>query len=363
MKITYFDFLYIKNKGKRFKSNDWNNDSFDHIMNLISDKDILNNTKLLLRKLLYNQQVDERKFLASFMITTNHSVVVTKDTSTEQKLINISKDLIKLMNVIIDSKNILEMCINIKVFNKIYNKYIDTFDLWKEEDKISMVNNLSLIYFDLEADKQKRYENIDDETNKVFIDNITNEQQKLLEKIELIGGKEALEYLNSLKKEIDDYKKNVEELYNSIDYNMHEAYWNSIKTQLSKEPPNFGIIINLLSELKEMILNCNPKLKKELEENIDVEFIQEMLSRGVIDDKYIRNMSNYIIKIVRDLQSEEYDKELDEWAKNMNETFDKGVKYSEYFPTFFRFIFESISVTQKEMYIYNYIKQKREGEI
>ena len=38
-------------------------------------------------------------------------------------------------------------------------------------------------------------------------------------------------------------------------------------------------------------------------------------------------------------------------------------KYNEYFPMFFRYIFESISITQKEMYLYNYIKQKREDNI
>ena len=60
-------------------------------------------------------------------------------------------------------------------------------------------------------------------------------------------------------------------------------------------------------------------------------------------------------------QSEEYDKELSVWTMDINKLFDKGIKYNEYFPMFFRYIFESIEVTQKEMYIYNYIKQKRDN--
>ena len=362
MKITHFDFLYIKKQTRYFKVSNWDSDSFNDIMILISNKEVINNTKKLLSKILYkNNNVYEKKFLSSYMIIKNNHVVLTKETELEKKLIDLSKNITRIIKSIINSKNNIEMSINIKIFNKIYENYILTFDLWKEQDKINMINNLSLMYFDLEADKQKRYQNIDDETNKVFIDNIINEQQKLVNKIEMIGGKEAIDYLNSLKKEIDEYKNNIKELYSSIDYNMHEAYWNSIRLQLNKNPPNFGIIINLLSELKEMLLNCNPKLKNELDENIDIEFIQEMLNRGVIDDKYIRSISNYIINKVKDIQSEEYDKELSVWTMDINKLFDKGIKYNEYFPMFFRYIFESIEVTQKEMYIYNYIKQKRDN--
>ena len=355
-------FFFIKLKLKKFFQNNWETNSFNEMMKMVTNKDIIRTTNDLLQKLVNNNKTT-KKFLSSFMIVKNRSLVVTNETKLENDLIHISNILIDILKKLYSSKNTIQMHLHIKKFNKIYSLYIQQFDLWKKQDELNIVNNLTLMYFDLEADKQKRYENIDDETNKAFIDNITVEQQRLVEKIELIGGKEGLEYLNSLKNEIDTYRENLNELYSSIDRNMHNAYWNSIKVELVKNPPNFMVVINLLNELKDMFLKCNPKLKEELDNNIDIEFIKEMLNRGVIDDNYILSMSNYIIKTLRDLQSEEHDKELDSWAKDMNEMFIKEGNYSEYFPMFFRYIFEGIEITQKEMYIYNFLKNKREGNI
>ena len=66
--------------------------------------------------------------------------------------------------------------------------------------------------------------------------------------------------------------------------------------------------------------------------------------------KYLKNKIKEIL----------YNQKLDSWASDMNEMFIKEGNYSEYFPIFFRYIFESIEITQKEMYIYNFLKQKRE---
>lgn len=362
MKITHFNFLYIKSKIKRFKKYNWKTDSFNEMMHIITNKTVISLTKELLNKILYNK-IHEKKFLSSFMIIRNINLVITNDTMLENQLINFSNKLVYTLNKIFESRNTIDMFLSIKHFNNIYYKYIECFDLWKRQDELNMINNLSLMYFDLETDKRRRYNSIDDETNNIFIENITTEQQKLVEKIELIGGEEGLEYLNSLKEEIEEYRDNLKNLYSSIDHNMHEAYWNSIIKELNKNPPNFYVILNLLSELKDMLLKCNPMLEDELESNIDIEFIKQMLDKMVIDDKYILTMSNYIINKLKNIQSEEHDRELEEWADNINKLFEKQISYNEYFPMFFRYIFEKIVITQKEMHVYNYIKQKRDGII
>tara|TARA_Y100001972_G_C7655591_1_gene330152 strand:- start:801 stop:1886 length:1086 start_codon:yes stop_codon:yes gene_type:complete len=353
-------FFFLKFRLNHFFKYDWETDSFDEMMGIVIDKEVICLTESFLCKLLNNNKIYTKKFLSSFMIKKNKSLVVSSNNKLENDLIDISNILIEIIIKIKDSKNTLEMQLHINKFNKIYKNYIEIFDLWKEHDELNIINNLSMLYFDLETDKQKRYENMDEQTNQVFIDNITIEQEKLLDKIEMISGKEGLDYLKSLKKEIDNYKTNINNLYYSIDQNIHDAYWHSIKNELIKSPPNFLIIINLLIELKEMFIKCNSNLETELNNNIDIEFIKEMLNKGVIDDKYILQMSNYIIKILRDLQCEEDNKKLDDWKIEMNEMFIKEVNYCEYFPKFFRYIFENIQITQKQIDIYNYIKQKRE---
>ena len=220
---------------------------------------------------------------------------------------------------------------------------------------------MSTIYLELEHDKNKKYEELDDGTNHEFITNIEREQKKLVKKIQSIAGKEGLDYLESLKEEIERYKKNIENLYVRINDNLHQAYWDSIREELSKDPPNFSVISHLLSETKELLINCNKNIQKELEDNIDINFREDMFNRGVLDNKYINNMCNYIISKIGENQAVSDDKDLEEFRSRVNSELDSSVYYREFFPMYFREVFERLERIVKDMNIINMIRENIEN--
>jgi len=359
---NYFDFLHVKLNCKKFiDTNIYQDRPFSELAKLLYNKDLLNNTKKFLKIFINENNICVKKFLTCFMIKHHPNVIISKNTDIEKDMLECSNKLIEFVHDMLICKNKFSLNFYISRFKLYYSKYIYLFGVWKEYDKYKILNDLSTIYFELEQDKLKKYDEIDSLSNHEFIVSIEREQKKLVEKIEQIAGKEGLEYLDKLKTEIDDYKKNIENLYTSINENLHESFWNSFELELTKDPPNMSVIIARLEEIKMMLLDCDNTLEEELNNNIDVPFIAEMLERGVIDDKYIHNMCNYIVSVVKRCNSESQEVTLEEFREGMNEQLQGGVMYREFFPIFFRYLFENIDDIKKRKEIYNLLRENIEN--
>ena len=359
---NYYDFIHVKLICKKFiNTNIYQYKPFSQLATLLYNKDLIQQTSNFLKIFINENNISPKKFLTCFMIKHHPNVIISNHTDIEKDMLNCSNKLIQFVYDILNCKNKFSMNFYISRFKLYYSKYIYLFERWKEYDKYKILNDLSTIYFELEQDKLKKYDNIDSLSNHEFIISIEREQKKLVTKIEQIAGKEGLEYLDKLKSEIDNYKQNIEKLYTSINENLHESFWNSFELELSKDPPNMSVISARLKEIKMMLLDCDKTLEEELNNNIDVPFIEEMLNRGVIDDKYIYNMCNYIVDIVKRCNSESQEITLEEFRTGMNEQLEKGIMYKEFFPIFFRFLFENIDDIKKRKEIYNLLKENLEN--
>jgi len=356
---SYIDIIHIKILCKRFlNTNLYSKLPFSQLASKLNTKKILHITHKLLTKLLNEyDNINVKKLLSCFMIKHHPNVIISTETDIEKNIIKLSDKVLNTIINIYESKNKFSLNFYISRFRMYYSIYIYNFDIWKERDKQKILNDLSTIYFELEHDKNKKYDDIDDVTNREFIISIEREQKKLVDKIESIGGKEGLEYINTLKEEIDKYKKNIENLYIRINQNLHNAYWDSIQEELSKIPPNFSVISHLLYETKELMINCDSTLENELNHNIDVPFIEDMFRNGVINDIYIKNMCNYIISIIQNIQSESNDKQLELLKTKINTDLDNGVYYKNFFPMFFKEVFERLEIILKDIDIMRIIRQ------
>jgi hypothetical protein len=356
---SYSDIITYKVVCKNFiKLGLYNTTSFKLLAKQLLSVKVTNNCDILLKTLVYNHEnIDSKKFLSCFMIKHHPKVIITDETDLEKTLSDVSNKLIDIILHIYYSHNKFSMNYYISRFNLYYSRFIVLFEDWKEYDKRKIINDLSTIYLELEQDKNKKYEDLDSLTNHEFITSIEIEQKKLVKKIELIGGEKGLEYLDSLKQEIEVYKKEVEKLYVNINNNLHDAFWNNIREELSKEPPNMEVILEMLNETKVLLVNCNKGLQRELDENIDIEFIKGMLDKDVIDDKYIYNMCNYIIGVLKNCQAIGEDEDLEEFRKDVNERLVKGIAYRDFFPIFFRHVFEKAEQILKDIDIINMIKK------
>ncbi|XP_016079196.1 PREDICTED: T-complex protein 11 homolog [Miniopterus natalensis] len=89
---------------------------------------------------------------------------------------------------------------------------------------------------------------------------------------------------------------------------MHDAFWDHLKEQLSASPPDFSCALELLKEIKEILLSLllprQNRLRSEIEEALDAELLQQEAERGALNvlrlSKYILSMMTLLCAPVRD---------------------------------------------------------------
>ncbi|XP_023580571.1 T-complex protein 11 homolog isoform X2 [Trichechus manatus latirostris] len=89
---------------------------------------------------------------------------------------------------------------------------------------------------------------------------------------------------------------------------MHSAFWDHLKEQLSATPPNFTCALELLKEIKEILLSLllprQIRLRSEIEETLNMDLRKQEAEHGTLDvphlSKFILNMMTLLCAPVRD---------------------------------------------------------------
>ena len=389
---------------------------FSKLALLLNNKLIIKKTSLVLHLLLDKKlnYVQVKTFLSIFMIIYHPKVIINDETKIEKEIIELANKLKSNLIKIYKSKNLTEFNFYIGLFNLRINVYFKSFDKWKDLDKERILNDLCVVYFELDVEIHKRLQdnvskikntntinnqllhknnenknnenknneirnkqslNRDnlsenrnlfnkDNNNDVFINDLKREQKSLFKKIEKMDG---IDYFNKINKQKEDYQKQITDMYKNIGKTLHNAFWDDVKAQLEKEPPNFLVIVNLLNDLKHMMISCVPNrtdIHKHIDSHIDTELITGMIEKHCLDEGAILSIINFVFGYLKKFQSKSDDKINNLWQDDINGKFIKGIKYSEFFPVFFKEIFEKFETILKEvellksMSIYEDIKER-----
>ncbi|XP_043447163.1 T-complex protein 11 homolog [Prionailurus bengalensis] len=89
---------------------------------------------------------------------------------------------------------------------------------------------------------------------------------------------------------------------------MHNAFWDHLKEQLSATPPDFSCALELLKEIKEILLSLllprQNRLRSDIEEALDTELLKQKAEHGALDvphlSKYILDTMTLLCAPVRD---------------------------------------------------------------
>ncbi|XP_053102225.1 T-complex protein 11 homolog isoform X2 [Hemicordylus capensis] len=77
---------------------------------------------------------------------------------------------------------------------------------------------------------------------------------------------------------------------------LHKAYWDNLREQLSKTPPDYSHAIKLLREIKETLLSLllprQARLRSQIEEALDMELMKQEAEHGALD---IPSLTTYIL--------------------------------------------------------------------
>ena len=243
-----------------------------------------------------------------------------------------------------------------KEFFRIFNEYLNSFNEWKEMDKECLIYNLSRTYFFLEKDfeKEKRTEE-----NKELYDltkkNIKSEKEKTLEKIlsldRSLGNEKFLSYqklLNEGREMELKHEEFIEKLVESFTKNMKKSFWDLMKKDLKKTPPDTNSFINNLKELINTIISVSPRSKNirdEIINVIDVELIDQMIKHNAYRYSDLEGIVEYVNKLLWEYQAPAEDEITREYEINIKQMMDNRENIIDvlvYFMSFTMEKFENI---------------------
>ena len=109
-----------------------------------------------------------------------------------------------------------------------------------------------------------------------------------------------------------------------------------------------------------MLLCCNKHLKTSLDQYIDIPFIEDMIKHNSIDNKTIVSLVNWIITQIQELQASVYDEETEIWKKEIIGKFEKGMLLADFFPMFFKGVFEKLQRIIVEVDLFREVMKRTE---
>ena len=230
---------------------------------------------------------------------------------------------------------------------------------WKSEDENILIDNLIKIYWELELEsfnlkdslKSNDISNNLIDKNKSNIELINIEKEKILLRIKEIGGEKGINHFNNFVPVFinEDFINN---LFKQITDNYHKAYWDILREEISNN--NFVGVLKILKEIKMLLKNLlpnDPKFHNELDEYIDIDFLDQLIKNNVFEKENMQNLVFYIISNIKKLQSPSDDGDTEVWEKKMLSDLNDGMAYQDFLPTFFKISLDKLIKINNEVNI------------
>jgi hypothetical protein len=260
-----------------------------------------------------------RVFLAGFMVAKFPEDVLeikTEDKSEQDELcLNAATNMVRKFSVPQEEKSDE---IKIEEILSAIHEFTETFSRWKEHDLRRQINQLSGLYLQwkmaIEFVEKSQPTAKKPELLQDMLESLKMNQGIVVEQLCRLGGKRVVEELEAKAIEVLDLDKIIQEA-------GAEQYWKNFEHELSSTPPQFHRVILLLSEIRERLLKLVPnstELQQRIQESIDVDFIQELITRNAFDGMMFVQVFENIWSTIRSMQAEADD---EKWMVWKDETF------------------------------------------
>lgn len=250
-----------------FEEQDNFNDQLAHISN---EEYMVHSCRIIKILSKYGIIMNLRLFNTILLIYTFNEVILEKDESSIEKedyrleIINAVDEIYEIfINFDISDK----LCI-LSLVNKL-KRYEKFLNLWKEVDKISLVETFATMYY--KFDEIIQYIKKDRPDSELYMDelekieNLIQSKNNILDKIKKVNGYEIFKTIKPSIMNYDDPK-----LEKELKESVENSYWDLLKVDLTKVPPDFTHLTNLLNEIKTVVISIDPQNKKLIQEmNID----------------------------------------------------------------------------------------------
>jgi len=237
-----------------------------------------------------------------------------------------------------NDKTKIKLLLRIGEFTNNYSEYISRFDDWKDMDKECLIYNLTKSWYNLETDfkeiEVKEGDKNSEELYEITKKNVESEKNKTMRKIILLDKKNGEEKFKSyyellLKRE--EYKEKQEEfidkLVKSFHKNMKKSFWDIMRQDLEKNPPETLNFINNLKELINTIVSCVPnkvEYREEINKVIDVELIDQMIKHNVYRYDDLVKVVEYVNGLLWKFQEPAEDSQTELYEIKIKNMMDRG---------------------------------------
>lgn len=309
---------------------------YQEICDLIIDKNIIKSVNEIINFILNDQKKYGKKILVSYLIYYYPEYTIENK---ESELYLFSEKIVNMIDIFIKNKEII-------IFNSyidIIKKYLNFFDIWKKNDYNSQIDGLINMYWEIENTIYNNIKN-ENEQDKYDINNLKNLQEKIIIDLKLLGGYEIFK-----KTEVTFFDTKFIEL---ITKNLKDSYWVFFEDKLKQDKPDYSVLLEVLNDVKYMIISLIPNrfdIHNELHEAIDIKYIKQMIDNEAIEPIFIKNIVNYIVDKVEKLGSKEDEKNIKLWKDDIEKQFINGFEYYEFFPNFFKKVFNKLEEIKKDI--------------
>ena len=184
---------------------------------------------------------------------------------------------------------------------------------------------------------------------------MSQKNKKTLEKILLLdrslGNEKFISYQELLKngREMElKHEDFIDKLVDCFSNNMKKSFWDLMKKDLKKEPPETNSFINNLKELSKYYyfsITQKKNMREEIINVIDVELIEQMIKHNAYRYSDLEGIVEYVNKILWEFQAPAEDEITREYEKKIRNMMDKKENIIDvlvYFMSFTMEKFENI---------------------
>ena len=276
---------------------------YAEIEKILRDKESLRITSNLLNSLLeISDKSTPRIFLSIFMFTSfpdmiNYSPETSTTDSVEYNLLKFSKEIINILHKLSTNNNSLYSRVLVMRFRYLYEVMSTLFFEFKKRDRLGLIEGLIVSYSEVEqfAETLDKNKELDETT----LEHIEIEKKKIMRRLEQLDGVKLFNEVRERKQRV------IERLTNNVKENMEKAYWDSIKSKMEANPPDYTVIIPLLKQIIIYIdsaLEYNKKYVNEVIETIDLDFLKQKIEDGEVSKFDIHDIIEYILDTFIELE-------------------------------------------------------------
>ena len=281
-----------------------------------------------------------KMFLSSYLIT-NHIEQISSNDHYAQKLKGFAQDLLFNLDFLFEDRNT-----TMKEYNNYMNslnRYLEFFNVWKKRDGLIMARPVISSYFEYDMLSQNVDNALEEEKMEEDVASRLREKKKdinlikkkLMQNIRILSGNDGLDYLQ--RKELPMF--NDEQIFSDVEKTVKQAFWDTVKENLGKDDSEQ--LLQLLGELKGLILETSPNKTQELNEHLDLDLLKQLIQSGSLNTEALKTYTNYIISHIETMQQPSEDENTRMWKENLMNQFDNESR-SDALVYFFKHAFEKL---------------------